>query len=446
MEHHVQSVDDALIGGLSYKLKAGASYVTNRRSVSYFASGGNSYSSNGVKVIKFNLNGDQWLDPSTFRVMFQLNNTGNANLAEGATAKSLHPLSWNPAAFFRRARLLCAGVVLEDIDDFNRLSLMVTSLKSQDEQLSIAAEGFGNFDQIVDNILSANDSRSTYRLHNFEQGGLIKTSRRAVFKPLFGLFEQDKLIPLRYAPLVIELELVNNPGDALLSASTYSEHWNITDTQCKCDLLTLDNSLDNEYASHLLSGKSLPINFATWSHTNQSTGNDKNFSANIHRALSRLKSIFITLNSADTEQYKTVNNFYHPMATAGGVPQNDDPYEIEDEHSVQIQIGSKVVPEYPISSVTEATYQLKELVGSSTHIYGRWYRTHRYIIGLDLEKISGAGFTGMSTKTGEQLTINFKDCDSSNAAITNSIPTRMFCALHYDCVLNIQDSGVQVLD
>ena len=31
MEHHVQSVDDALIGGLSYKLKAGASYVTDRR-------------------------------------------------------------------------------------------------------------------------------------------------------------------------------------------------------------------------------------------------------------------------------------------------------------------------------------------------------------------------------------------------------------------------------
>ena len=44
MEHHAQSIDDALIGGLSYKLKPGASYVTNRRSVSYFASGGNTYS------------------------------------------------------------------------------------------------------------------------------------------------------------------------------------------------------------------------------------------------------------------------------------------------------------------------------------------------------------------------------------------------------------------
>ena len=91
MEHQVQSVDDALIGGLNFKLKAGASYVTNRRPVSYFAQGGNQYSPNGVKVVKFNLTGDQWLDPSTFRVMFQLNNAGNIGAAEGAAQKQLEP-------------------------------------------------------------------------------------------------------------------------------------------------------------------------------------------------------------------------------------------------------------------------------------------------------------------------------------------------------------------
>ena len=51
MKRHAQSIDDQLIGNLSYKLKPGASYVINRRSVSYFASGGNQYSPNGVRVI-----------------------------------------------------------------------------------------------------------------------------------------------------------------------------------------------------------------------------------------------------------------------------------------------------------------------------------------------------------------------------------------------------------
>ena len=55
MEHHVQSVDDALVGGLSYKLKAGASYVSDRRLVTFFASGGNQYSPSGVMVCKFKL-------------------------------------------------------------------------------------------------------------------------------------------------------------------------------------------------------------------------------------------------------------------------------------------------------------------------------------------------------------------------------------------------------
>ena len=121
MEHHAQSIDDALIGGLSYKLKPGAPNVTNRRSVSYFASGGNTYSPNGVKVMKFNLTGDQCLDPSTFRVAFQLNNHNGDNST--GFPMMVQPLSWNPAVFFRRARLIGGGQVIEDIDGFICLSL-----------------------------------------------------------------------------------------------------------------------------------------------------------------------------------------------------------------------------------------------------------------------------------------------------------------------------------
>ena len=77
-------------------------------------------------------------------------------------------------------------------------------------------------------------------------------------------------------------------------------------------------------------------------------------------------------------------------------------------------------------------------------MHSSWYRSRKYIIGLDLEKISGAGFTGMSTKAGDLLTINFRDCDALGAA--DSVPSRVFCALNYDCALNIQDSGIQLLD
>ena len=376
MEHHAQSVDDALIGGLSYKLQPGASYVTNRRSVSYFAQGGNDYKPSGVRVMKFHLTGDQWMDPSTLPVAFQLNNLDYNSI--GTTY--VQPLSWNPAVFFRRARIIAGGQVVEDIDDFNRLSLMLTSLKSGEEQLMISSEGFNSFDDQYGDV--AQDNRKTYRNFDYDKSGSVYECRRVVFKPMFGIFNQEKLLPLRYMPLQIELELVNYGADAVhvgaWEGQTNSANWRISDIQCKCDLLTLDNAPDSEYASHLLSGKSLPINFSTWNHTNQSTGNDKNFSANINRALTRLKSVFITLQGVEGAWDKTCNDLFHPIAL-----KTNDSYAVADEHQYQVQIGSKLIPEYPIKSLSASLSQLRETVGGNIQMFGRWYRTRKYIL-LDL--------------------------------------------------------------
>ena len=427
MEHHAQSIDDALIGGLSYKLKAGASYVTNRRSVTYFAQGGNSYSSHGVKVMKFHLTGDQWMDPSTFHVMLQVNNRD--------AEKPLKAVHWNPAVMFSRMRLLAGGSVVEDVSDANRLSLMLDALTSSDERTLRHTQGFA----------IPRDATESYDWPDVIDAN---TSRIVMFKPLFGLFKQEKLIPLRYCPLQIELELVSSMTDAFVNNDgTHVANWDVTDIQCKLDLLTLDHSLENEYASHLLSGKSLPINFSTWNHTNQSTGNDKNFSAHISRSLTRLKSIFITLQTpnanAEHSHNKHVNQFWHPMIT-----RRDAKYGFSAEHQVQVQIGSKLYPEYPISGLAEAMSQLRKAVGNHFYIPEWKYRGYNYIIGIDTEKVPGAGFTGINTKNGELLTINFKNCVNLEDVGTNTalIPSRVFAALHYDAVLNIKSEGVEVLE
>ena len=108
MESHAQSADNILLDGLSFKLPATADYVTNRRSVTFMPQGGNQYSVNGVKVIKINLTGQDWLDPSTVRFMFTINNL------EAGAGKQLRILG-GPWSFFRRLRVLCGGTVIEDI-------------------------------------------------------------------------------------------------------------------------------------------------------------------------------------------------------------------------------------------------------------------------------------------------------------------------------------------
>ena len=385
MEHHAQSIDDALIGGLSYKLKPGASYVTNRRSVSYFVSGGNTYSPNGVKVMKFSIAGDQWLDPSTFRVAFQLNNH-NGNNGDGLQIM-VQPLSWNPAVFFKRARLICGGQVVEDIGGFNRLSRMLIDLLTEDDQHYIGCEGFGNCDSVKGAAAQAGDQPKSYRQTGYGLSGNVGSARRVMFKPLLGLFNQNKLLPLRYCPIHIELELVNSQADAvsLEVAEGFSNgaNWDISDIQCKCDLLTLGNSLDNEYASHLLAGKSLPINYNTWNHTNQSTGLDENFNAHITRAVTRLRSIFITLQKPGGIAYKQANGFHHPPCSTNGQ------LTLSNEHSYQVQTGSKLTPEYPVNSLPESYSQLQKTVGRAFKMHSSWYRSRKYIIGLDLEEIQG---------------------------------------------------------
>ena len=100
-------------------------------------------------------------------------------------------------------------------------------------------------------------------------------NRVVMFKLLSGIFNQEKFLPIRYMPIPIELELTSiltdpiiYPNDlavagAVFTAANSTTLWQIEDVQIKCDICSLDNALDNEYAQHLLSGNSLPINYNT---------------------------------------------------------------------------------------------------------------------------------------------------------------------------------------
>ena len=57
------------------------------------------------------------------------------------------------------------------------------------------------------------------------------------------------------------------------------------------DVVSLDSALQNSYAEHVLSGKSLPINYGTYI-TMQRTVLGYHISVNVSRAVSRLKTIF----------------------------------------------------------------------------------------------------------------------------------------------------------
>ena len=91
--------------------------------------------------------------------------------------------------------------------------------------------------------------------------------------------------------------------------------------------------------------------------------------------------MFITLQGTEGAWDKQCNDLFHPIAM-----KTTDAYSVSDEHQYQIQIGSKLIPEYPVKSFSESLSQLRKTVGGNFQMFGRWYRTRKYIIGLDLEK------------------------------------------------------------
>ena len=144
---------------------------------------------------------------------------------------------------------------------------------------------------------------------------------------------------------------------ALFQEANISRDWTISEVQVKCDVIPLDKHLNDEYEKYLLCGKSLAINYNTNVSQMQTVVNAVN-SVHITRSLSRLKSIFISHvgDIADKASYalvhKEFNNLLHPMLRAA-----DSSYDPDFEIEWQVQIGSRLYPEYSVRSNSESYYQ-----------------------------------------------------------------------------------------
>ena len=273
----------------------------------------------------------------------------------------------------------------------------------------------------------------------------VKRKRYASL-PLSGLLPQEKFLPIRYCPIQLEFELVGNASEAVqgaISSVGASESFLIDNVQIKCDLVQLDNSLDNEYSSHLLSGKSLPINFSTFTCASQVVTNIETI-INVQRSFTRLKSVFISLykDRAHLPQYKEVNYFWHPMGSAN--------YDHTKQLEFQMQLGSKLFPEYPIRSLAEAFYNLRKTLGINStnaqmNMVQRYYRDHKFVVGIDTEKLTGASFTGYNSKAGDLMTLKMKGANGT-VTLENNATHKLFYVLNYDAIMQISDVGVSVLE
>ncbi len=182
---------------------------------------------------------------------------------------------------------------------------------------------------------------------------------------------------------------------------------------------------------------------------------------NINRSLTRIKSLFITFwiinvvsspaaptdtPTTQVRNNKIANTFHHPMKLElddGGNYTYDPLREIE----FQLQIGSKTFQSYPISSNPEFFTHLKKSTGlhysnfQNVDISPKDYYTFKCVLAYDLEKILERAFTGVNTKAGDLITLNFK-VNHGDGSMINGV----YILLHYDSIINIRDNGIEHFD
>ena len=169
----------------------------------------------------------------------------------------------------------------------------------------------------------------------------------------------------------------------------------------------------------------------------------------VSRSLTVLRSVFMPLDTMFIGgrirwHNQSWNTFYSTLAGNRSEPTYF--YESNDEvNHLQLSFGSKLYPEYPISSHAECVYTLIKTIGvqaNSLHtldIKGSEYRNHKRVVGFDIEKMLGLAFTGVNTKN-SLMTIKLKTDEGEHQA------TRMHIVLFAQQVLQVSDTGITMFD
>ncbi len=462
MEAITNGAEDFLIDSLSFKLPPGTSYVEDRKISQFMATGSNIYKpTEGVRLVRFQLSGDDsnWLDPKSVVFQFTITNTGGAG-------KLLRPLG-QPHLFFKRLRVLGGNgsSVIEDIQDFGRYMELMTSLQNESVKDNADMIGFGGrWDSST--VLNTTDTLYAQAITEDNINGYVQRllptidngdSKTVAFRPLCGLFNQSKYIPLKWCPLVLEFEL-GDVNDAIVAPADYAapyDDYTIANTSnvfeltnCKLivEIIKIDSQLNNSYIEHLLSGKSLSLEYSTYI-SQQSAISGNNLAIQIIRAVSRLQRCFITFykNNDANPFSKPSINFYHPMSLSTNKPRYDKRYELE----FQLQLGSKLIPEYSCNSISECFYHLRKslnLPDHHQHSIGIRYKNYykdKFVFALSFEKVPDADWSGVSTKAGQLLLVK---CKATDGNTLSNIANIMYIVLESQQVLEIRDIGTTIFD
>jgi hypothetical protein len=268
-----------------------------------------------------------------------------------------------------------------------------------------------------------------------------------MFKPFCGILQQEKYLPLKYCPLTFELELVTDKTEPIVkkgakgytgvadyTGALVSETWQLEQFRIRCDLLKLDNTLQNEFDNQLLGDSKNRLSIRFMNYNSQEfliQGGNYDLNINMTRALSNLNRVFVSFirdGAIDRFWSKKYNTFYSTLtdenyqglATVTSYCEKARYDRAKDPVvSAQLQIGGKLFPEYPLQSTQEAFYMVRKSINDdkifnkhihAVNIRGKDYVYNKFITVFDTCRVNcgTASYAGLDVRNGSNINLRFK--------------------------------------
>jgi hypothetical protein len=253
-----------------------------------------------------------------------------------------------------------------------------------------------------------------------------------------SLLNSGKLLPVKYAPLEIELTMVSDLNDFLLPASTTensgTQSFTISDVQILMDCYTLDEAVLSSFYSALLKNRvlSIPIlNAYQIFHPLPAGATTYSFSS--VRAFSRLSQVWLTFRKTGPRS----TEFFCP----GNLPGEDDGEALvltANVPTARLSIGPHNWPDpQPVSSAAEYYMMLTKALGTQPNIGRRDFEHECFTIVWNIQKQPQDPTSALSTRSGDLVRVELGNL--ANGA------TECWMTLISFGVVAIRESGVTLL-
>jgi hypothetical protein len=217
------------------------------------------------------------------------------------------------------------------------------------------------------------------------------TSITVSHKLNLSLFTSNRALPLRYAPLELELTLSDSSNWCLASSggTNYSQIFTVSDIQLYYDAMVLDESVQESFYKALLSNRVLNIPCQQFFQVAQSipTG-ATTYSFSIVRAFSKLSHVWVTFKTAAGLQ---ATNFNIPTTPAAALSGSwTQPVMSDNAPSIRLSCGPKNSPDYqPITTIQEHFWMLQKTLAGVPILDRKDFCTDKFVSVFDLRRTPG---------------------------------------------------------